>query len=472
MQKLSFGVLILGIVLINTMPLLAQSGCPSGTEKLGVGDSIDGQIDDGQAIIQACFEGNEGDVVTISLSRTSGDLDTYLQLTDSSGDEVYATNDDCSLSSTDSEIVFELPDDGAYVINASRFNQEDGRTEGRFTLTVTSGGASTATSERPEGCPILYDVINYGETIEGEIDDRDYSWFYCFSGSAGDEVVIDAMATSGDLDTLLVLTDLRFDEVFAENDDREIGNRDSRIVFILPESGAYLITMTRYNLDDGDTEGDFELIVQVNDGTFTDEELYTIREPNPYECNRPLLQDLNSTQWLEENERYNFRLNFGCEGLAVVSIFGEVFDAPYAFDRGQLQLEFNNQTYAIELGRNGLTLTSDDTEFVFTDVGDCSDELEQDLIEGVWFLGQNDTFFRLDFLCGGALLLTLESDTEAYTYDLDTRQETLFINGFNDEAWTDVFILPGSQMSVETVDDPFIFTNVLTEIEDTDEADI
>lgn len=477
MQKLSVVVLILGVVLMNTAHLssvFAQDSCPSGTETLSIGDTFEGLIDDTQTIIQACFTGNEAEVVTIRLSRSSGDLDTYLQLTDLSGNEVFATNDDRSLSSTDSEIVFEIPEDAVYIINASRFNQDDGETDGGFTLTLMAeDSTSKADTERPDGCPILYDVIKYDESIDGEIDNRDYSFFYCFVGTEGDEVVIDATATSGDLDTLLLLTDLRFDEIYAENDDREISTRNSRIVYVLPESGAYLITLTRYDTEDGETEGDFELIVQLNDGTFTDEDLYNVREPNPYECNRPLVRELNAAQWVDENEAYNFRLNFGCEGLAVVSIFGEVFDVPYMFEDDALQLEFNGQVYTVELGQNGqMTLSGEDSEFVFMDAGRCTDELEQDLVEGVWFLGDNDTFFRLDFMCGGVMLLTLESEVDAFLYNFDSDQETLEIQGFNIEVWTDVFILPGSQMSVETNDDPFIFTNVLTEIEDTNDADI
>jgi|GEM_PF-2264336 len=484
MRRLSFVLSLVGLFIVSTIypsTALAQGTCPAGASQLVYGNTVEGQIDDSQAVVRYCFEGAEGDVVTIQLNKTSGMLDTYLTLTDASSSDVLVTNDDRSLSSTDSEIVYELEADGIYLIDASRFNQENGSTDGEFSLTLTTDSDTNTEldadteSERPEGCPALYDVISYGETIEGEIDNDDYSYFYCFNGTAGDEVVINAVKTSGGLDTLLILTDLVFDEVYAENDDREIGVRDSRVVLVLPETGSYLITITRYNLGDGTSEGEFELTLQVNDGTFSEDELYTVRNPEPYECTRPLIQQLNATQWLEETVNYDFRLNFGCEGLVAISVLGGNFVAPYSFDDDDnLQVTMNEQNYLVELATDEeLTLTGEDgTEFVFTDVGECANSLEEDLNEGVWFLGQNDTFFRLDFMCGGVVIITLESDIAAYTYEVDSGADTLFIGGAEAILWTDVFVLPGVQMSVETDDEPLIFTNILTEIDDGSDADI
>lgn len=480
LASLTIVIFLITFSYIDSSMTQAQTMCPPGVDVLAMGDTLEGEINDSQSTVSVCFEGNRGDVVKIELMGETGSLDTYLEVTDTFGDDVYATNDDRSLSSTDSEIDFELPTDGVFIINASRFNRENGSTEGTFSLSLTldsEGGESSSTSdepgERPEGCPILYDTIRYGQTIADDISDFEFRYSYCFVGTAGDEVIIEVGATSGDLDTILFLTDIRLDEFFAENDDVRLGTRDSRIVYTLPETGPYLITVSRYDLDDGNSEGDFELTLQVNDGSFSDEELYTIRDPNPYECNRPLMRELNATQWLEENEDYNFRLNFGCEGLAVVSIFDEVFDIPYMFDGSDLELIFNEQTYAVNLDSTGqLTLTGQNGgEFTFNDVGRCSTELEQDLTEGVWFFGQNDTFFRLDFLCDGVVIITLESVVEAYIYDLDTGDETLEIGEFG-QFWSDVFILPGTQMSVETEDEPLIFTNILTEIDGGTNADL
>ncbi|MFN8372428.1 MAG: pre-peptidase C-terminal domain-containing protein [Anaerolineae bacterium] len=111
------------------------------------GDTVEGEITDDTVYVYYSFEGSEGDVVTITLVDTSrsGDLDPYVGLVDENGD-VIAENDDAERSarlpdSYDSQITeFELPDDGTYVIIATRYGFEDGTGEGEFELTLEEGG--------------------------------------------------------------------------------------------------------------------------------------------------------------------------------------------------------------------------------------------------------------------------------------------------------------------------------------------
>jgi len=111
------------------------------------GDTVEGEITDDAVYVYYSFEGEEGDVVTITLVDTSrsGDLDPYVGLVDESG-EVIAENDDAERGarlpdSFDSQITeFELPDDGTYVIIATRYGFEDGTGEGEFELTLEEGG--------------------------------------------------------------------------------------------------------------------------------------------------------------------------------------------------------------------------------------------------------------------------------------------------------------------------------------------
>lgn len=472
--------LMVSIVFLGTVSVtFAQEDCSLLMKKIRISETVTGRISGNTPVVQYCFEGNSGEQVIIDLVRDTGSLDAFLEVTNVSGDEIFITNDDRSLSTTDAQIIFVLPETSAYMINATRFDREDGTTQGTFELTMMSSLASEADSdedepERPDGCPILYDTIGYGESFEDVIDDDNLFYYFCFIGEKGDEVVIDAIADGTELDTILILSDLRFEDVLSENDDVRLGKRDSRIVYVLPESGAYLITLSRYDFEDGTTEGDFTLTVQLNDGTLSEADLFGIQEPNPYECNRPLIQQLNATQWLEENEEYSFRLNFGCEGLAVVSILGGSFTTPYSFIDDDLQLTLDNQDYSVDYQSDGtLKLTSQaNQEFVFHDVGDCSNSLQQDLIEGIWFLDENTTFFRLDFMCNDIVIFTLDAITDVYSYEFNTNTEVLTINTDEPFVWTEVFILPGSFMSVETEEDPFVFTNILVEIEEADQADI
>lgn len=472
-------IVILLVGFVEALPVAnAQRGCPLKLEKIQIGDVVTGRIGDNQPLIQYCFEGTAGDQITIDLSRESGSLDAFLELTNIDGDEIYITNDDRSLSTTDAQIIFELPETATYVIHATRFDREDGSTQGTFKLLLVTDGANPEAdveTERPDGCPALYDSIRYGGSFEGTIDDDNIFYAFCFVGQAGEEVVIDAEAKGDELDTYLFLTDLRIENVLAENDDVRLGNRDSRIVFTLPEDGAYLITVTRYDMDEGTTAGDFTMTLGVNDGTYSEEDLFSDSyEPNPYECNRPLIKQLNETQWLEENTDYDFRLNFGCEGDVAVSILGDIFVAPYTVTENGLQLELNEQTFIVELqSDNTLVMVNSEAQvFRFNDVGECSNVAVRDLQDGVWYLDENTTLFRLDFMCNGVVILTLDDLTGAYHYHYDVTASNLTIDSEDFIVWTEIFILPGSYLSVETEDGPFIFTNILTEIEAADEAGI
>jgi hypothetical protein len=78
----------------------------------------------------------------------------------------------------------------------------------------------------------------------------------------GQTISIEANATSGNLDTLVLLLTPEGDWV-GENDDREQGNFNSLLVIGAPFTGDYIVVVTRYGQDTGSTTGDFELIIDV-----------------------------------------------------------------------------------------------------------------------------------------------------------------------------------------------------------------
>lgn len=457
----------------------AQESCPFVMDRIDFGETISGRISQDEPLLRYCFSGGAGDQIVIDLTRSSGSLDAFLELTNVDGDKVYITNDDRSLTTTDAQIIFELPETGAYVVNATRFDREDGTTQGTFELKLSAGDdrqtESNSSSERPDGCPALYDSIVYGDSYEDKIDDDNVFYLFCFIGQEGDEVVVNAKAEDGELDTLLLLTDLRLEDVLAENDDVRLGNRDSRIIFTLPTDGPYLITVTRYDLDEGTSEGNFILTVELNDGTFSEDDLAADGyAPEPYECNRPLVKQLNQTQWVEQNGDYNFRLNFGCEGQVVVSVFGETFITPYTITQNNLQFTLDDKTYTVESESNdSITIAAADGQsFEFADVGECSTQFEEDIQNGIWYLDENSTVFRMEFLCNDLVVVTLDNVAIAYNYEYNVRADELAIGETDFLFWTDVFILPGSFMSVETEDDAIVFTNVLVDIEGDEDAGI
>lgn len=104
------------------------------TETLEYGDSVSGEIAEDGSSVFYIFEGEEGDVVQISMVAEDGDeLDTLLAISGADGTTL-ALNDDDSTGAVEgrnSFIELELPEDGFYVIYATRFSGE-----GEFELTL------------------------------------------------------------------------------------------------------------------------------------------------------------------------------------------------------------------------------------------------------------------------------------------------------------------------------------------------
>ncbi|MCU0497370.1 MAG: hypothetical protein MUF87_08475 [Anaerolineae bacterium] len=114
--------------------------------------------------------------------------------------------------------------------------------------------------------PCLGDVdLNYGETWQEEINNQEYFFFACFEGELGDRVVIMSERISGNLDTFLFLASADFSDIYVSNDDLGLNTFDSWIEYVLPANGNYLIGISRFGLDEGNTQGEFRLSLHLED---------------------------------------------------------------------------------------------------------------------------------------------------------------------------------------------------------------
>ena len=128
--------------IVDRTPVSAQSEnfCDS-LGSINYGDTVTGSISDAEYFTGYCFDGEAGDVVTIILVGTTGDLDTYLIISDAFGDEIFAENDDVADDNSDSGVIFTVPEDDSYLIFVSRYDGEEGTTTGNFALSITSDGS-------------------------------------------------------------------------------------------------------------------------------------------------------------------------------------------------------------------------------------------------------------------------------------------------------------------------------------------
>lgn len=101
-------------------------------------------------------------------------------------------------------------------------------------------------------------LIRYGDTLSNTIQNDVYARFYQFIGEEGDTIRIRAVTQTGTLDPIIVLRTA--DDInLATNDDADPSTRNAQLEYTLTESGQYIITVTRYGLRDGATNGSYAL---------------------------------------------------------------------------------------------------------------------------------------------------------------------------------------------------------------------
>ncbi len=207
--------LVLILLLLLTLPVLAQDG-----ESINFGDRVEGELTESATESLYTFEGEQGQLVTITL--LSDQFDAFLRLRDAEGSEV-ASNDDGAGSLNSRIGPFPLPANGDYTIVATSLS---GSATGLFTLSLET---------------VTLDMIEYTQTIEHELTDDLLTVTYRFTGQAGDAVIISM--DSSDFDSYLELSNSANPGVFiAADDDSGTGYNSLLGPFILPETSVYMIT--------------------------------------------------------------------------------------------------------------------------------------------------------------------------------------------------------------------------------------
>lgn len=249
-------VTVLGLALIllavGTICPAQAAPAPQGASPLDFDRAATGVLDDQTFRQLYTFIGQADEVVAISLSQTSGDLDPYLLLTDERGNILARSDDDGPGS--DASIAFKhLPSDGRYFVIATRFGQEHGSTSGEYRLLlehVGVGGTQDA-------------VLQYGDSVLGGITPEEPLVFYFLRAQRGDVINITVRRISGNLDPRVDLATAD-GLVLASNDDDPLaeGTLDAAIRgYTTLESGVYLIVATRFGDEAGDTQGSYVLEV-------------------------------------------------------------------------------------------------------------------------------------------------------------------------------------------------------------------
>lgn len=231
-----------------------------GGSTLRYNDSVIGTISDTNAEVFYTFQAEQGDILTISMVRSSGTLDPYLQVVDSERFEI-AKNDDHSRDTRNARIEgLIIERSGPYIIVATRYDDS----AGSFVLSIEEAANSGMGSSRLAPLP-----IRYGESRSGTLSHAQYERYYSFAAEAGDLVTVSMnRGAGGDLDCYLILADDAFGTI-QEDDDSGVEFQDSLITdYRIPAAGTYHIIATRFDGARGSTGGEYRLSLDILDEPF------------------------------------------------------------------------------------------------------------------------------------------------------------------------------------------------------------
>lgn len=230
------------ILLLFCGPLRAQTGTPSPTFPLSPGSSVEGNLNDSLFSVRYSFEAQAGDVITLQMQPTSGNLDPYLLLFSPVGD-LLEQNDDDATGSRAARIDYTAEQAGTYVVEATRFQQQTGPSSGTYRLILEIAGAGPdQTTADPLSIPpsfgVPFNYIEYQEFQAGSLNETSARRYFAVGGQQGDLVRVVMTATSGDL---VPQVTIRNKDLTAISRETQGGASETIVFATLPEAGWYLI---------------------------------------------------------------------------------------------------------------------------------------------------------------------------------------------------------------------------------------
>lgn len=241
--------------------------------------TIEGEIDPAADSDLYQFELNRGEGITIDLDTTGADLDSYLRLFDSQGNELAVDNDDeanlAEDSGTDSLLNFAADNAGTYFVGVSSDGNSDyDAVDGRNNLTPTTGFTTGSYELALEISAVVADSdpdntiaeavnteVNSSErqstSISDTIDSKSDIDLYQVRLDRGDTVALDLDAAEfgSELDSVLQIFDAEGKELAINDDDSapdENSNIDSYLEFTATATAEYYVGVSSFDNFDYD----------------------------------------------------------------------------------------------------------------------------------------------------------------------------------------------------------------------------
>ncbi len=201
-----------------------------------------------------------GDVITVTVTRASGNLQPEVVLLGGSGQELsrgYSSTFDGFSAVIER---YELDGAGSYIIRVGRASGKSGVTTGSYNLRVDLNGSG-------EGSPTLVGetgTVELGQAVEGELTDSRWLNSWSFSGTEGQPINVLVNRSGG---TLVPLVEIRDSNGQTLTSAYYEVSQDSAVIrsYRLPGTGTYQIVVLRDGQARGFTSGAYSLRVEADE---------------------------------------------------------------------------------------------------------------------------------------------------------------------------------------------------------------
>ncbi len=219
--------------------------------------ALDGTISNAQWYQDWQLKTDAGDTVTISVERTSGDLQPEISLIGGSGQELrHGYNDNTGATASIERYDFAGP--GTYTVRVQRAQDANGNSRGDYALTVSLIGSG-------EGSPKLSEPVGevtLGTPVEGEITNAMWQNAWTLNATDAGSIDVTVVRTDGTLVPRLSIRDANNQELrSAYYED----TKDTALItgYQLPSAGTYRIVVLRDGDQQGYTGGHYKLTVST-----------------------------------------------------------------------------------------------------------------------------------------------------------------------------------------------------------------
>lgn len=227
----------------------------AGDGPIASGETVVGELSTNVQTTEYTFSGQSGQNVSIDLG--SEDFDPLLRLRAPDGREI-ATDDDGG-PGLYANLSLSLPESGDYtiVVDGNRGFTGQRVISGRYALTLNIEGQEVvAQPTAAPSTPVAQvsgssGTLNYGDSVQGELNENAQQAIYTFTGRTGD--VVSVALDSEDFDATAILLNAAGDELIRDDDG---GSGLNALIsgYTLPADGQYQIVVDGYRGVQGDRQ--------------------------------------------------------------------------------------------------------------------------------------------------------------------------------------------------------------------------